>query len=220
MTSTVRAATSASSTLIRSSPESLTDSSPTPPQEPHRAASGVAIRPSQPAGPQPPLHPTSLEVDSSPWTQVHPALIDQLAAFEAQIAPSPVVGGYSGGQPASSHTSQTPFSIPMSTRPASPPRLPYLQQALRGHHLPHDPQFMEGTNPTPAMTDTNPVDLCWGAPHTDMQPQFARPRTPPAAAPGPDRVIRQSDGLSLTEAWSQFLTQMDINIPAAPQRPP
>jgi hypothetical protein len=218
MTSTVRAATSAPSTLTHSSPDSLADSSPSPPQESHRAASGVAIRPSQPAGPQPSLHPTSLEVDSSPWTQVHPALIDQLAAFEAQIAPSPVVGGYSGGQSASSHTSQIPFPFPMSTSPASPPRFTYSQQAPRGHHISHDPQFMEGTNPTSAMTDTNAVDLRWGTLHTDMQPQFARPRTPAAGAPGRDRVIRQSGGLSLTEAWSQFLTQMDI--PAAPQRPP
>ena len=76
---------------------------------------------------------------------------------------------------------------------------------------------MEGTNPTSAISDTNAVDVRWGAPHTDMQPQFTRPRTPPGAA-GRDRVIRQSGGLSLTEAWSQFLTQMDI--PAAPQRPP
>jgi len=76
---------------------------------------------------------------------------------------------------------------------------------------------MEGTNPTSATSDTNAVDVRWGAPHTDMQPQFTRPRTPPGAA-GRDRVIRQSGGLSLTEAWSQFLTQMDI--PAAPQRPP
>lgn len=218
MTSTVRAATSAPPSLIRSSSGSLTDSSPSPSQDTYRVASGEATtRPSQPMGPQPSLQPVSLEVDSSPWTQVHPALIDQLAAFEAQIAPSPVVGGYSDGQPASSHTSQIPFSFSMSTRPASPPRLTFLQQAPRGHHLPHDPQFMEGTNPTSAISDTNTDDVRWVTPHTDMQPQFARPRTPPTGAAGRDRVMRQSGGLSLTEAWSQFLTQMDI--PAAPQRP-
>ncbi len=103
LTSTVRATTSAHLSLLRPSPESLTDTSPSSSQEMRHAASGVTQQPSQPPGPQPPLQPAGLETESLPWCQVHPALIDQLVAFEAQMAPSPVVGGYLDGQSTSSH---------------------------------------------------------------------------------------------------------------------
>jgi hypothetical protein len=218
MTSTVRAATSSALSLLHSSPEPLTEPSPSPPQEIRRAASGVTPQPLQPAGPQPPLQPTDVQIESSPWCQVHPALIDQLMAFEAQMAPTPVVGGYSDGQPPSLYTSSIPFPFPMSARPASPPRLTYLQQAPRGHPSPHDLQYEEGPSPTSAMPDANAVETRWGAPHTNMQPQYAHPRTPAPGARARDRVVRQSGDLSLTEAWSQFLSQMDIP-PVAPQRP-
>jgi hypothetical protein len=214
MTSTVRAATSTPLSLLCSSPESLTETSPSPPQETRIAVSGVIPQASQPSGPRPPFQPTG---ESSPWCQVHPALIDQLVAFEEQMAPSPVVGGYSDDQPSSSYTSQFPFPFPTSTRPASPPRLTYLQQAPHGHPPPQDLQHAESVSHTSAMPDANAVEMRWGAPHTDVQPQFARPRTPPPGARARDRVIRQSGDLSLTEAWSQFLSQMDIP-PVSSQR--
>ncbi len=218
LTSTVRATTSAHLSLLRPSPESLTDTSPSSSQEMRHAASGVTQQPSQPPGPQPPLQPAGLETESLPWCQVHPALIDQLVAFEAQMAPSPVVGGYLDGQSTSSHTSQILSPFPMSTRPASPPRPTYLQQTPRGYPHSHDPQYAEGSSLTSAVSDVNAVETRWGTPHADMQSQFARPRTPPPGGRTRDRVIRQSGGLSLTEAWSQFLTQMDVP-PAAPQQP-
>jgi hypothetical protein len=217
MTSTVRAATSTPLSLLQSSPESLTEPSPSPPQETHRAASGVTPQPSQPAGSQAPLRPAGLQIETTPWCQVHPALIDQLVAFEAQIAPSPVAGGHPDGRSPSAHTPQIPFPFPMPTRPASPPRLTYLQQVPLEHPPPHDLQYAEGSSPTSTMPDANVIETRWGAPHTDIQPQFARPRTPPSDARARDRVIRQSGDLSLTEAWSQFLSQMDIP-PVAPQR--
>jgi hypothetical protein len=216
MTSTVRAATSTPLSSLHSAPESLTGPSPSPPQDTHRAASGVSPQPPQPAGPQPPFQPAGVQIESSPWCQVHPALIDQLVAFEAQMSPSPVVGGYPDGQSPPHHTSSIPFPFPMSAGPANPPRLTYLQQVPREHPFPHDLQYEEGRSPTSAMTDANAVETRWGAPHTNIQPQFARPQTPGARAR--DRVIRQSGDLSLTEAWSQFLSQMDTP-PVAPQRP-
>lgn len=218
MTSTVRAATSTPPSLLHSSPESLTGPSPSPPQDTHRATSGVIPQPPQPAGPQPALQPAGVQIESSPWCQVHPALIDQLVAFEAQMAPSPVVGGYSDGQSPPPHTSSIPFPFPMSTSPAVPPRPTYLQQAPHGHPSPHDLRYEEEPSPTSAMPDANAVETRWGAPHTNIQPQFACPQTQVPGARARDRVIRQSGDLSLTEAWSQFLSQMDIP-PVAPQRP-
>ena len=217
VTSTVRATTSTPLSLLRSSPESLTEQSASPPQETHRAASGVTPQPPQPAGPQPPLQPAGVQIESSPWCQVHPALIDQLMTFEAQMAPSPVVGGYPDEQSPSPHTS-IPFPFPMSTRPTSLPRPTYLQQAPHGHPSPHDLQFEEGPSPTSAMPDANAVEMRWGAPHMNLQPQFAHPRTPAPGARARDRVIRQSGDLSLAEAWSHFQSQMDTP-PVAPQRP-
>lgn len=228
MTSTVRAAASAPLSLPHSSPESLTDSSPSPSQETHRVASGVTSRPSQPAapGPHPPLQePVGIEIETSPWSQVHPALIDQLVSFEAQIGPPPMVGGYIYGQTDSPHTSsQIPFPSPLSSRPVSPSRLAYPhRQTPRGHLSlpPHDAQYSEGSSPISAISsDASAIDARWGAPlrTADMHPQFARPRTPPLPdSRARDPVLRQSGSLTLTEAWSQFVTQMDIP-PVAPQR--
>jgi hypothetical protein len=217
MTSTVRAAASAPSSLLRSSPESLTGTgpSPSPPQETHRTASGPHL--SHPTEPELPLHPAGVGIESPSWSEVHPALIDQLVSLEAHISSSPVVGGYIYGQSTSSHMPHTPFPFPMSARPASPSRFSHLPQ-VPAHAHPHlrDPQYTEGSSPSPTSTisDASTVDARWVTVHGDMHPQYTRPRTPSHVH---DRVLRQSSCLSLTEAWSQIMAQMDIQ-PVVPQR--
>ena len=215
VTSTMRAVASTPLPLLCSSSVSST---PSPP-ETHRTTSGLTLRPSQLPTPQPSLRSASTETESSPWSQVHPALVDQLLSFESQIGPSPVAGGgYIYGPPAPSDTSRTPLQFSTSTGPENPSRVTYTQQALRGQPRSHDPQYSESSSPTSATSDASALDMRWGAPHAAMQPQFARPLTPPP--PGlrrRDSVLRQSGSLSLADAWSQFIMQMDI--PPAPQRP-
>jgi hypothetical protein len=216
MTSTMRAVASTPLPLLCSSSVSST---PSPP-ETHRTASGSSPRPSQSAAPQPLLRSVGVETESPPWNQVHPALIDQLLSFESQIEPSPLAGGgYIYGPSALSDTSRTPLQFSTSTGPESPSRPVDTQEALRGQPRSLDPQYSERSTPTSATSDASPLDARWGAPHATMQPQFARPLTPPP--PGlrtRDAVLRQSGSLSLNDVWSQFMMQMDVP-PAAPQRP-
>ena len=179
-------------------------STPSPP-ETHRTSSGSTSRSSQPAAPQP-------SSGTPPWSQVHPALIDQLLTFESQIEPSPVArGGYIYGPSASSDTSRTLLQFSTSTGPESSSRLAYTQQALSGHPRSYDPQYSESPSPTSATSDAS-------VPHAAMQPRFARPPTPPHGLGTRDPVLRQSGSLSLADAWSQFMMQMDVPS-TAPQRP-
>ncbi|KAI0251589.1 hypothetical protein BJV78DRAFT_431128 [Lactifluus subvellereus] len=224
MTSTVRAAASAPLSSLLPSSGMMTDPSPSPPQETHRPASGILPQRPQPIPPQLPSQPPGMEAEPSPWNQVHPSLIDQLVSFEAQIAPSPTVGGYTHGhqqQYESPHTPHTPFPFSTSMRSASPPRLPYLQPGLPGRPPLQIPQYTGGSSSVSAMPDgsagAGAVDPRWAVPHMDMQPQFVRPRTPPSGSRAHDRVLRQSGSLSLTEVWSQLVTQMDI-APTGSQR--
>jgi hypothetical protein len=210
----MRAVTSAPLPLV--CPSSVS-STPSPP-EMHRTASESIPRPSQPAAPQSSLRPAGIETESPPWSQVHPALIDQLLSFESQIEPSPVAGGgYIYGPSAPSDSSRTHLQLQFSTSTGheSPSKLAYTQQALRGHPRSYDPQYSEGSSPASTTSDAS---TC--APHTAMQPQFARPLTPPPPDfRTRDPVLRQSGSLSLTDAWSQFMMQMDNPPVAAPQRP-
>ena len=202
MTSTMRGVASTPLPLLCSS----VSSTPSPP-ETHRSTS----RSSQPAAPQPLSRPADMETDTSPWSQVHPALIDQLLSFESQMEPSPVArGGYIYGPSASSETPRTLLQTSMSTGPESSSRLMYAQQALRGHPRSYDPQYSESPSPTSATSDSS-------ASYTAMQPQFARPVTPPPGLRLRDPVLRQSGSLSLNDVWSQYMMQMDVP-PTAPQR--
>ncbi|KAI0293876.1 fungal-specific transcription factor domain-containing protein [Multifurca ochricompacta] len=263
MTSTVRApAASSPSPLARSSSGTLTDSSTSSPQVLHHTTSGVFSQRPQPpeaAPPPPPSQPqsASIEIDPPPWSQVHPALMDQLISFEAQIAPSPVIGGYIYGHeqkyesPGSGshtpHTQQFPF-LPPTTKSASPSsRIMYSQPAPvpspaavmpeSGHahvtlpyetHHTHHAKGGDGSSPASAMSDGSAdasaamdVNPLWNVAHTDMdmEAQFVRPRSSPSGSRALNRVLRQSGDLSLTEAWSQFITQMDIIPPIGSQRP-
>jgi hypothetical protein len=226
MTSTVRTAASVSPSSLRPSPGSMGDPSPSPPQESHRPASGVLPQRPQPVAPQLSSQPpSSVEAESSPWNQVHSSPIDQLVSFEAQIAPSPAAGEYIYAheqQYELLHTSHTPFPFPTSTRSTSLPRLAYFQMALPGHPPPHMPQYTEGPSPVSTMPDgdagAGAINPSWAVPDMDMQPQPIRRRTPPSGSRAPDRVLRQSGSLSLTEVWSQLVMQMDI-APTGSQRP-
>ena len=198
---------------------SSVSSTPSPP-ETHRAASGSTHRPSQLAAPQPSLRPAGIETETPPWSQVHPALIDQLVSFESQMESSPVAGGgYIYGPSTPSDTSQTHSQFSTSTGLESSSRLTYPQQALRGYPRSHDPQYSRSSSPTSAASDASAPDGRWGAPHATMHQQFARPTTPllPGLRAPRDPVLRQSGSLSLADAWSQFMMQMEIPS-ATPQR--
>lgn len=217
MTNTVHTVASAPLPLLYSS----MSSTPSPP-ETHRtaSASGPTSRPSQPTVSQPSLRPASIETESPPWNQVHPALIDQLLFFESQMEPPRVAGGgYVYGPSALSDASRTPLQFSMSKGPESPSGLATTQQALRGHPRSLDPRYSENSTPTSATSDASALDARWDAPHATMQPQFARPVTPPPGLRTRDPVLRQSNSLSLNDLWSQFMMQMDTQ-PAALQRPP
>jgi hypothetical protein len=223
MTSTLRAPTSSPLSPFRPSSTMTVDSSPSPSQETHPSASGGLPQRFQPVASQLPSHSPSMEAESSPWNQVHPSLIDQLVSFEAQIAPSPAVGEYIHAhhqQYESPHTPHTPFSFPTSTSSGSPRRLAYLQSAPHGRPPPLIAQYTEGLSPVSTMPDggAGAIDPHWAVPHMDIQPQLVRQRTPPSGSCAPERVLRQSGNLSLTEVWSQLVTQMDI-APTGPQRP-
>ncbi|KAF8495572.1 fungal-specific transcription factor domain-containing protein [Russula emetica] len=202
VTSTMRA--------VASTPLSCSSVSSTPsPPETHRAASGSTHRPFQPAAPQPSLRPPGIETETPPWSQVHPALIDQLVSFESQMESSPVAGGgYTYGPSTPSDTSQAHSQFSTSTGLESSSRPTYPQQAPRGYPRSHDPRYSRSSSPTSAASDAT------------MHPQFARPLTPPL--PGlrtpRDPVLRQSGSLSLADAWSQFMMQMEIPF-TTPQRP-
>jgi hypothetical protein len=216
VTSTMRAVASTPLPLLCSSSVSST---PSPP-ETHRAASGSTHRPSQPAAPQPSLRPAGIETETPPWSQVHPALIDQLVSFESQMESSPVAGGgYIYGPSTPSDTSQAHSQFSTSTGLESLTRPTYPQQALRGYPRSHVSQYSRSSSPTSAASDAGAPDGRWGAPHATMHQQFARPITPPL--PGlhtpRDPVLRQSGSLSLADAWSQFMMQMEIPS-ATPQR--
>jgi hypothetical protein len=143
---------------------------------------------------------------------VHPALINQLLSFESQMEPSPVTrGGYIYGPSVSSDTSRTVLQFSTSTGPESSSRLVYTQQGPRGHPRSYDPQYSESPSPTSAASDAS-------APHAAMQPRFARPPTPPHGLRTREPVLRQSGSISLADAWSQFMMQMDVP-PTATQRP-
>jgi hypothetical protein len=213
MTSTVRATTSPLSPYRP--PSTMTvDPSPSPSQETHSPASVGLPQRFQPVASQFPSHSLSMEAETSPWNQVHPSLIDQLVSFEAQIAPSPAVGEYIQQQYESPHTPHTSFSFPTSTRSASPRRLAYLQTAPPGRPPPHMAQYTEGPSPVSTIPDgdAGAIDPHWGV------PQLVPQRTPPSGSYAPERVLRQSGNLSLTEVWSQLVTQMDI-APTGPQQP-
>jgi hypothetical protein len=217
MTSTLR---SVASTPLPLACSSSVSSTPSPP-ETHHAASGSTPQPSQPAAPQPSIRPVSMETETPPWNQVHPALIDQLASFESQMESSPVAGGgYVYGPPASSDASQTPLQFSTPTGLESSSRLAYTQQALRRHPRSHGPPYLESLCPTSASSDASAVDEHWEPPHAAIQPPFARPPPPPRGPPSlrtRDPVLRQSGSLSLADAWSQFMMQMEIPS-ATPQR--
>jgi hypothetical protein len=204
MTSTVRAATSAPLSSLRLSSGMRADLSPTLLQETHHPASGVLPRgSSQPVAPprlasQPPNEPSPRNPG--------PSLSDQLVSFEAQIIPSPAVGGYTHvleQRYESPHTPNSPFPFPTSTGSASPPMPAYLQQAL-----PEDtPQHMEG-----------PPPVHCAIPRMDMHPQLICQPTLSGSSHASDHVLRQSGSLSLTEVWSQLVMQMDI-VSSGSQQP-
>ena len=213
VTSTIRA--------VASTPLPLTSMSSTPsPPETHRTTSGSTHQPSQPAAPQPSLRPAGIETETPPWSQVHPALIDQLVSFESQMESSPVAGGgYVYGPSTPSDTSQahsqflTPTELESSSRPMN------QQRALRGYPRSRDPQYSRSSSPASAASDISAPDGRWGAPRATMHPQFARPLTPPLPSLRTPREpeLRQSGSLSLADAWSQFMMQMEVP-PATPQR--
>ena len=209
VTSTMRAVASTPLPLLRPSSVSST---PSPP-ETHRAASGSTRRPSQRATPQISSRPAGIETETPPWSQVHPALIDQLVSFESQMEASPVTGGgYIYGPSTPSDTSQAHSQFSPSAGLESSSRPTYPQQALCGCPRSHDHQYSGSLSPTSAA-------LGAGAPHVTMHPQFARPLTPPLPdlRTPRDPVLRQSGSLSLADAWSQFMMQMEIPS-ATPQR--
>jgi hypothetical protein len=212
VTSTMRAVSSTPLPLLSSS----MSSTPSPP-EAHRAASGSTHRPTQPAAPQ---RPAGIETETPPWNQVHPALIDQLVSFESQMESPPVAaGGYIYGPSTPSDTSQAHSQFSTSTRPESSSRPTYPQQALRGYPRSYDPQYSGSSSPTSAASDASAPDGRWGTPHATIHPQFARPLTPPLPSlrTPRDPVLRQSGSLSLADAWSQFMMQMEVP-PVTPQR--
>jgi hypothetical protein len=217
VTSTMRAAASTPSPLACSSSMSSTSSPP----ETHRAASGSTHRPSQPAAPQPSLRPAAIETETPPWSQVHPALIDQLVSFESQMESPPVAGGgYIYGPSTPSDTSQAHSQFSTSTGLENSFRRPtYSQQVLRGYPRSHDLQNSGSSSPTSAASDASAPDGRWGVPHATMHPHFARPLTPPLPSlrTPRDPVLRQSGSLSLSDAWSQFMMQMEVPS-AIPQR--
>jgi len=191
---------------------SSVSSTPSPP-EIRRAASGSTHRPSQSAAPQTLLRPTNIETESSPWSQVHPALIDQLVSFESQMESSPVAGGgYIYGPSTPSDTPQAHFQSSTSTELESSSRPTYPQRALRGYPRSHDPQYSGSSSPTSAASDASAPDGYWGVPHATIHPQFARPLTPPLPSlrTPRDPELRKSSSLSLADAWSLFMMQMEI----------
>ena len=216
VTSTMRGVASTPLPLQCSSSVSST---PSPP-ETHRAASGSTHRPSQPVAPQPSLRPAGIETETPPWSQVHPALIDQLVSFESQMDSPPAAGGgYTYGPSTPSDTSQAHSQFLISTGLETSSKSAYPQQAPRGYPRSHDPQYSGSSSPTSAASDASAPDGRWGTPHASMHPQFARPLTPPLPSlrTPRDPVLRQSGSLSLADAWSQFMMQMEIPS-ATPQR--
>jgi len=214
VTSTMRAVASTPLPLLYSSSVSST---PSPP-ETHRTASGSTHRPSQPAAPPPSLRPAGIETETPPWSQVHPALIDQLVSFESQMESSPVAGGgYIYGPSTPSDTSQAHSQFSASTGLESSSRPTYPQQAPCGYPRSHE--YSRSSSPTSAASDASAPDGGWGAPHATTHQQFARPLTPslPGFRTQRDPVLRQSGSLSLADAWSQFMMQME-NPSATPQR--
>jgi hypothetical protein len=222
MTSTVRAATSAPLSSVRLSSGMRANPSPTLPQETHHSVPGVLPQgSSQPvAPPQLPSQPPSTEAGPSPRTQV-PSLSDQLVSFEAQITPSPAVGGYTHAleqQYESPHTPNSPFPF-TSTRSVSPPMPAYLQPVLPGHM----PQHTEGPPPVLVMPDrvvgtgVGGVYPRWAIPRMDMQPQLVHQHTLSSSSHTADHVLQQGGSLSLTEVWSQLIMQMDIVSPGSQQ---
>lgn len=212
VTSTMRSVASTPLPLLCSSSVSST---PSPP-ETHRASTH---RPSQPAAQQPSLRPAGIETETPPWSQVHPALIDQLVSFESQMESSVAGGGYTYGPSTPSDTSQAHSQFSTSTGLESSSGPTYSQQALRGYPRLHDLQYSGSSSPTSAVSDASAPDGRWGAPHAAMHPHFARPLTPPLPSlrTPRDPVLRQSGSLSLADAWSQFMMQMEVPS-ATPQR--
>ena len=199
---------------------SSVSSTPSPP-EMHRAASRSTPRPSQPTVPHTSSRPAGIETETPPWSQVHPALIDQLVSFESQMESSPVAsGGYTYGPPTPSDTPQAHSQFSTSTELESSSRPTYPQRSLRGYPRSHDPQYSGSPSPTSAVSDACTPDGRWGASHATMHPQFAHELTPPLPTGSlrtpRDPELRQSGSLSLADAWSLFMTQMEI--PSAPSQ--
>ncbi|KAI0260057.1 hypothetical protein BC834DRAFT_1013816 [Gloeopeniophorella convolvens] len=227
-TSTIRAPASGSPSLRLSPSAPMTESSPSPSQPLYGTSPGSFSQPSPPSQPPPPplppLQSTIAELDQPPpWSQAHPALVDQLASFEAQIAPLPPVAGhvrtyelqYESMAPQTPHTPHTPYSYPTPASSTSSSSLAYHPP----QHQPREQRYPDSSMPLSATPDemSAGADPRWAVPHTESQHHFVRPRSPPRAYAG-DRVLRQSGDLSLTEAWSQFMMQMDVAPPGP--RPP
>ncbi|KAI0059946.1 hypothetical protein BV25DRAFT_1889043 [Artomyces pyxidatus] len=77
------------------------------------------------------------------------------------------------------------------------------------YHSSHSPISMTTPGSTsssdPEYVDPQAQQKLWSVPHTEVE-AMARERT--ASARARDRVLRQSGDLSLTEAWSAFMSQM------------
>jgi len=106
-----------------------------------------------------------------------------------------------------SHSHHLPPESSYSTLITSPPS----DEASRLDHSSYSPATMAAPSYTPEDVDTQKL---WSVPHNELA--YARPRTPPAQAR--DRVLRQSGDLSLTEAWTTFMSQMDIPMAAGAKR--
>jgi hypothetical protein len=150
---------------------------------------------------------------------MHPALIDQPVSFEPQKESPVAEGGYVYGPSTPSDTSQAHSQFSTSTGLESSSRPTYSQQGLRRYPRSHDFQYSGSSSPTSAASDASAPDGRWGAPHATMHPHFARPLTPPLPSlrTPRDPVLRQSGSLSLADAWSQFMMQMEVPS-ATPQR--
>ncbi|KAI0049518.1 hypothetical protein FA95DRAFT_1588235 [Auriscalpium vulgare] len=141
----------------------------------------------------------------------HPTLSHRSSSHNMQAYLPPPQPHYYA--PPHTYHAPTPDSYQHHQQPALP--LP-PQQTPQLH-------YSEGSSPAsstlastsseleyPATPDPQAQQKLWNVPHTEAD-VLARPRSPRPRAL--DRVLRQSGDLSLTEAWSAFMSQMDVSMP-------
>ena len=123
---------------------------------------------------------------------------------DGQTVPYPIPDGRPVGYSAERYPAETPYPAPSS--------MPYPSsyQNVAEHRAANSGAAANlGASAEPAER------MQWSVPHTEVV--FARPRTPMARDRTKDRVLRQSGDLSLTEAWTAFMSQMDVpGVGAAP----